>query len=309
MPYNNRTIEQTATSNKATAGRHHEHRSEVARSARAVAYLRTATREEISETGEPAAILVQRDACQEQAARLNAKITAEFIDVGKSGRNTNRPGLQTLLSYIRAHQVDYVIVQQIDRLSRNPVDGLEITAAIGEADATLMSCSESIDNSPSGALIRSLVHALLESHFADGNKEPQAGLQRRVEAGRAIGRTPLGYRRSYKCRGGRLVSRLELDPKRAPALWLAFRAYASGDYTLKSLRRELARRGLSTPQGRTLTKTDLRRVLANPAYKGMVSFGGRSYPGEHQPLVPAAVWERVQIALARENHAAQQGCP
>jgi hypothetical protein len=37
----------------------------------------------------------------------------------------------------------------------------------------------------------------------------------------------------------------------------------------------------------------LHRLLSSPYYKGLVLFGGALYPGNHEPLVDEALWQRV----------------
>lgn len=85
----------------------------------AVSYIRVSTARQADRGGarDGFSIPAQRDANQRQAYGLGVLITAEFVDRGQSGRNTNRPALQQMLTYLREHQVDYVIVHKLDRLA------------------------------------------------------------------------------------------------------------------------------------------------------------------------------------------------
>ena len=56
---------------------------------------------------------------------------------GESARSADRPELQRLLAYVKANQVEYVIVHKVDRLARNRADDVEITLAIKAAGAPL----------------------------------------------------------------------------------------------------------------------------------------------------------------------------
>jgi DNA invertase Pin-like site-specific DNA recombinase len=47
-------------------------------------------------------------------------------------------------------EVDYVIVHKIDRLARNRVDDVEFDLALRKHGVTLVSCTENIDETPSG---------------------------------------------------------------------------------------------------------------------------------------------------------------
>src|SRR5206468_8876579 len=90
-------------------------------------------------------IPAQREACKRKAVSLGAAVVEEFADRGESARNAHRAQLQALLAYIRENPVEYVIVHKVDRLARNRADDVEITLAIRAAGATLVSCSENID--------------------------------------------------------------------------------------------------------------------------------------------------------------------
>src|ERR1700722_9272529 len=50
------------------------------------------------------------------------EVTRVFIDRAKSGKDTNRPELQSLLSAIRAKEIDLVMVTELSRLSRSIKD-------------------------------------------------------------------------------------------------------------------------------------------------------------------------------------------
>lgn len=58
----------------------------------------------------------QQASCRAAAARLGARVVAEFVDLGEPGTSTNRPGLNRLLA--QADEVDYLAVSSMDRLAR-----------------------------------------------------------------------------------------------------------------------------------------------------------------------------------------------
>src|SRR5205814_2154100 len=96
------------------------------------------------------------------AEALGAAVVAEFVDAGESARSADRPRLQELLRYVADEKVDFVIVHKLDRLSRSRVDDVEINLMLNRAGVTLVSCSESIDDSPSGMLLHGIMSAIAE---------------------------------------------------------------------------------------------------------------------------------------------------
>ena len=65
-----------------------------------------------------------------------------YIDK-QSGKNTNRPKLSEMLSYIR--EGDTVVVESISRLARNTKDLLDIVEKIKGKGADFISLKENID--------------------------------------------------------------------------------------------------------------------------------------------------------------------
>jgi site-specific DNA recombinase len=165
-------------------------RSEVAQGAvlakRAVIYLRVSTAEQAHGDGasEGYSIPAQRDSCTRKAHDLGAQVVAEFVDRGESARSAARPGLQLMLGRLAEHKdVEYVIVHKVDRLARNRADDVQIQLSIERAGARLISVSESVDDTPSGKLVRNIMADLAEFYSANLATEIQ-GLDPEGQHGR-----------------------------------------------------------------------------------------------------------------------------
>jgi hypothetical protein len=51
-------------------------------------------------------------------------------------------------------------------------------------------------------------------------------------------------------------------------------------------------------EGRPFDKGTLYKMLRNPVYIGLATHKGTSYPGEHEPIIDRATWDRVHEVLA-----------
>ena len=67
-----------------------------------------------------------------------------------------------MLRYLRENPVQYVIVHKVDRLARSRADDVVITMEIKKSGATLVSCSENIDETPSGLLLHGIMSSIAE---------------------------------------------------------------------------------------------------------------------------------------------------
>ena len=84
--------------------------------------------------------------------------------------------------------VDFVIVHKIDRLARNRGDDVNITLAIREAGAQLVSVSENIDETPSGMLLHGIMSSIAEFYSRNLATEVIKGTRKKVEGGTYPGR-------------------------------------------------------------------------------------------------------------------------
>jgi len=281
---------------------------------RAAIYRRVSTVAQATRGREPEgySIPAQREACQSKAAELDAEVVAEYVDRGESAKTADRPELKALLARLEEKRdLDLVIVHKVDRLARNRYDDATITYALQEAGAELVSVTENIDRTPVGAFMHAIVAANAEFYSANLAAEAKKGLVQKAKMGGTPGKAPLGYLNVRKLIEGREVRTVEVDPERAPHVRWAFAAYASGTYTLETLRAALTERGLRTRPTPTkpekpLSRSQLAALLQNPYYVGVVRYAGVEYEGRHEHLIDGATFAKARAVLAAHNLATEK---
>ena len=272
----------------------------------AVTYLRVSTKEQASKGGqdEGFSIPAQRQANLRKAQEVNAVIVEEFVDAGESARQADRPALMRMIEYVKTHPVAYCIVHKVDRLARNRADDVAIHLALKEAGVLLVSATENIDETPSGMLLHGIMSTIAEFYSRNLANEVSKGMNQKAVTGGTNGKAPMGYLNvTRRDELGREVRTIDVDPHRGPIIRWAFEAYATGNYSVATLRDELIDRGLTTvatPKrpAKAPALSSIHRMLASPYYKGNVQFKGATYDGLHEPLVAPEVWYRVQTVLA-----------
>jgi DNA invertase Pin-like site-specific DNA recombinase len=274
----------------------------------AISYIRVSDPRQAERGGgndEGFSIPAQREAIKRKAHSMGAIIGKEFVDRGTSAKSADRPELQKMMDYIKENKdrVYCVIVHKVDRLARNRGDDADITRALQGADIELVSVSEGIDYTPSGMLLHGVLSSVAEFYSNNLSTEVKKGMSQKVKSGGTPTKAPLGYRniRDYDERGRR-DSRVEIDTERAPLVELAFREYATGNWSLSSLAEHLADLGLATPTtpklpSKPIAKKMLHMVLINPYYKGIVTYNGAQYQGKHTPIIDETTWDKVQEIL------------
>ena len=285
----------------------------------AISYLRVSTKDQATRNGleEGLSIPAQREAAQRKADQLGAVIVKEFIEPGESAKTARRRALQEMLDYVALNPVQYCIIKKVDRLARNRLDDAIIHSTLREANISLVSVTENIDETPSGMLMHGmLMHGILASmaEFYSLNlaQEVLKGMTQKAAIGGTPMMAPLGYLNTRSTDSkGREVRDVELDPDRADHIRFAFSSYASGDWSLSALANELQARGLTTRvtptrAAKPVTTTGLHKILTNPYYQGTVVFRDVTYDGTHTPLVDQETWLRVQQKLDEKNNVGER---
>jgi site-specific DNA recombinase len=225
-----------------------------------------------------------------------------YDDGGFSGGNLERPALQRLLTEIRAGGVDCVVVYKVDRLSRSLIDFARIVETFEKNNVSFVSVTQQFNTTNSlGRLTLNILLSFAQFEreiIAERTRDKMSAARRK---GKWTGGHPvLGY--DIDPRGGRLaINGDEAHQVRAIYnLYLDYRA-------MLPVVREIDRRGWRTKQwitkrgetegGKPFTKGLLYRVLTNPIYTGRVEYKGQMYGGEHEAIVAAETWEKVQKIL------------
>ena len=236
----------------------------------------------------------QREACEAYIASQRSEgwvpVRDHYDDGGISGGTLERPALQRLLADIEEGLIDVVVVYKIDRLSRSLMDFSKLVEVFDRNDVTFVSITQSFNTTTS--MGRLTLNILLS--FAQFEREVTAErIRDKFAASRAKGIfmggvPPLGY----DVQSRKLIVN-EAAAANVRYIFQRFSEVGSGTTIL----RELAQRGITTRQGKPITKGFLYRLLNNRAYLGEAVHKGKSYPGEHDAIINQDVWDTVRTIL------------
>jgi DNA invertase Pin-like site-specific DNA recombinase len=224
-----------------------------------------------------------------------------YDDGGISGATLERPALKRLLADIEAGKIDCVVVYKVDRLSRSLMDFARLIETFERHGVSFVSVTQAFNTTNS--MGRLTLNILLS--FAQFEREVIGErIRDKFAASRARGKwmggsPPLGY--DVKDR------KLVVNPAEAELVRLIFRRFLDLGSALLLIR-ELNPQGHRTKswttqagtlrEGRPFDKGTLYKILRNRTYLGEAVHKGKSYPGEHEPIVDRATWDRVHESLA-----------
>jgi len=146
-------------------------------------------------------------------------------------------------------------------------------------------------NSKSQAkLVHGIQVVIARNYIENLREEVKKGMREKAEQGIYPSRPPLGYQNN------KLEHSIEIDQNKAQVARRMFELYASGQYSLSSLRVALKKEF-----GVHLAAGYLARLLKNPFYIGQFYWEDKLYTGTHTSLVSSVVFEQVQRVFRGHN--------
>ena len=212
-----------------------------------------------------------------------------------------RPALQRLLGDIKAGKVQIVVDYKVDRLTRSLADFAKIVDVFDAHGASFVSVTQQFNTTTS--MGRLTLNMLLS--FAQFEREIAGErIRDKIAASKAKGmwmggNVPLGY--------GVKDRKLIVNEVEAETVRLIFRRYSQLG-SVRILGHELDRLGVVSKRregaggalagGNRFSRGALYTLLQNHLYRGEIAHQDKIYPGQHEAIVDAKLWQLVQEKLS-----------
>ena len=227
-----------------------------------------------------------------------------YEDGGYTGANMERPALRALMEDVESGQVDCIVVDKVDRLSRSLLDFARLIGIFEERGVSLVSVTQQLNTTDSlGRLTLNILLSFAQFErelIAERTRDKMRAARRK---GRWLGGQPiLGYDVDPE-RGG-----LKINAEEARRVRFIFQWVAEGK-SAKEVLELLSTRGWTTKQwisrsgrqhaGRAVEEWDLARLVENVMYMGKLRDAEQVYEADHAGIVDADLWERANAAVNR----------
>ena len=232
--------------------------------------------------------------CRVHAQRESLKVVATFADRAKSGATLfDRQQLWELMQAAKRREFDVVVVEALDRLSRDQEDLPGIYKRLEFAGVKIRTCNEG-ETTKLHIGIRGLVSSLFLSDLGAKVRRGHAG---RVREGKFPGAVTYGYRAVDGKPGER-----EIDPENAKVVLRIFKEYADGRSPRK-IAADLTRNGIPTPADAAAWNHQTfiggrykRGIIGNPLYVGKIAWN------THTTIINPDTGKKAKRAAPVEDH-------
>jgi site-specific DNA recombinase len=268
---------------------------------------------------------------RERAARDSWPVVSEFSDSATSGTVAveARAGSQALMTAARRGEFDVLIVEALDRFSRDTVDQERMIRRLEHTGLRVIGIADGYDSAVKGReLMRQIRGAVNEEQVRVTGAKVHRGLAGQISRGFHAGGVSFGYRSvvaGVDAHGVPIGHRLEVEPETARWVKWIFEEFAAGA-SITTIVHGLNRQGISGPRGGTWARSALygspkkgSGVLNNEVYVGRYIWNRSTWRKdpdtgkwarldrprdewviEDRPelrIVPQAIWEQVRLRM------------
>jgi len=238
----------------------------------------------------------QQQAIEKYCNMNNLELIKVFSDEGVSGTNTDRPGLNDLLSSFNG--INRVVVLNTSRLWRSDIVKVLVRKEIEKDKADIVSIEQptySIYNKdPNDFLINSMMELLDQYERMSISLKLAKGRRTKAKIGdKACGVAPIGYMWDN--------NKIVLDTVTVSIVELIYKKYIEVQ-SLGKVKGYLDTEGYTTNRGKCFSKQSIKDILSNDFYKGIITHGDIKKEGSQPIIVNKIVFGKVRNLLNKNSN-------
>lgn len=207
----------------------------------------------------------QIEMCRYEARGEEAVI---YQDNGFSGKNTDRPDFQRMMSDIRANKISKVIVYRLDRISRSILDFSEMMDEFQKHKVDFISATERFDtSSPMGRAMLNICIVFAQLERETIQQRVADAYDSRSRRGFYMGgKIPYGFTKKPTVIDGIKTSMYEVNPVEASDIKRIFKLYSKPSATLGDVVREITKDSCVNNRGKNWNTVRISELMRNPVY-------------------------------------------
>jgi site-specific DNA recombinase len=233
-----------------------------------------------------------------QLSELNAiaeKNELAIVDVLTESRSAKEPGREVfndMLRRIEAGEANAILTWKLDRLARNFDDGGRIIGMLQRGVIQEIRTFEKTYLPTDNVLAIAVEFGMANQYVRDLSVNIRRGIREKVRRGIHSSKAPLGYFNEPRLRT------IEPHPVDFPKLKRILELFATGEYSLTAIQREMTEAGLLGHRSKQpLTLSSIEHILRKPFYYGVFNHKGELHQGVHVPMISKKTFDDIQDAL------------
>lgn len=191
-----------------------------------------------------------------------------YKDKGYSGKNTDRPQFQELLSDIKDGKINRVIAYKLDRISRSILDFAEMMQMFEQYKVEFISSTEKFDTStPMGRAMLNICIVFAQLERETIQKRVTDSYKVRSKRGFFMGGvTPYGFKKESTIIDGVKTSKLVIVPEEAEQILKIYEMYSNPTTSAGDIVKYFRKNGIKKLRYGEWNRGSLIKLIKNPIY-------------------------------------------
>ncbi len=218
----------------------------------------------------------------------------------ESSLKEHRTKFEEVLKDIRASKETIaLVVETVDRLQRSFKESVILDEFRKSGKLEIHFIREGLilhKNSNSSELQRwDLGVFVARSYVLQLSDNVKRSLEQKVRSGEWPHKAPVGYKNITLENGQKDIVP---DPSRDFLIVKIFELYASGNFSMLKLTKEMKRLGLVASMGKAIVTSQVEHILKNPFYYGEMLYKEKLFQHRYEPLISRYLFNQVQDVIA-----------
>lgn len=266
---------------------------------KAVIYARVSSKEQ-EETGY--SLEAQEKLLKDYAEQKGFELVKIYkVTESASGKQIRKMFIE-MIQFVTKKNINVILCEKIDRLTRNLKDAATASDWILEGDQReIHFVKENFVVSKHTRAHENFVWdmkvAMARFYTNNLSEEVKKGQKEKTAQGWLPTKPPLGYRTIGE-KGHKIHV---VDEKVAPLIKQMFTLYATGNYSTAALGEKMHKLGFRSRGGGRVVKSKVHVLLSDPFYYGKFIWKGKEYEGKHESIISRDMFEQVKAKLTRPS--------
>lgn len=239
---------------------------------------------------------------QNYCTQHNMYIAKTFSFAESASASKHRDEFVSMLEYVNTHKITHIVIEKVDRLTRNLKDAVIINDWLEEnEDRKVHFVKDSLvihKFSRSQEKLNWDIRLVFAKNYIDNLKEEVLkGMKEKLEQGWMPASPPPGYITT----GNSGHKTHVVDKPSSVLVKKMFEMYSFEDYSVTSITIKMAEIGLVNKRNKPYSRSQIHNLLSNPFYIGINRWGGKEYTGKQDVFIDSATFQAVQEKLNRKG--------
>lgn len=247
----------------------------------------------------------KQDSNKAQVSRISDYIQHKNLEPWKtyeleeSSTHGDRKKFQEVIDLIKKSKEPLaLVVDTVDRLQRSFKESVVLDELRNSGKLEIHFYRENLvinKSSNSADILRwDMAVMFAKSYVLQLSDNVKRKREKMLRSGLYPSKPPIGYISEYEQTGNEIKrTGITFDPERAYHITKMFELFATGNYSIKTIRDEMHKQGLRSSSDKKLAPSMTHRILTDKFYIGIMTSNDVEYPHKYPRIATEAIFRRI----------------